>query len=133
MSNKLSPDNIEKEGGAETPIGRITNEVDKAVSTGNIEPLIDILRSVNLDLTGFEKAHFKPGSNDLREILKRFVEQVRTCGPDDAIFSDMIYLGDGGYSRLGIDYDGESKEIVVYLSPSSTKEVTDKWNKMNSL
>ncbi|MBU2264497.1 hypothetical protein KJ797_04210 [Patescibacteria group bacterium] len=85
------------------------------------------LQDTNMALTGLEQAHFSKGAGikGLKEDLTKLFRDAEKYSHADVV----VYLGDGGYSRLVINIE-KNGEIMVNPSYNSLDEVKEKWEKI---
>ena len=107
------------------------NKIIEAVNSKNVEQLISVLQNTNMALTGLEQAHFSSGAGikSLKEELTKLFQGVEEYGHANA----MVYLGDGGFSRLSIDIrknDDVNNDVIVELTSNSTDKVKKRWKEI---
>lgn len=110
-------DNSPELGKERTTIGKIL----EAIETKDKRAMISALNETNQRLTGQLKAHFAD-----EEILSTVVEKILEAiekGDDE-----IVYLGDGGYSRLHVGIYLDEPSVVI--SNSSRDEVKTEWKKL---
>lgn len=102
------------------------NTISEAMKSRNLDSLINLLEEVNELLTDQPKDEFEfdAGFERLKQDLEEFFKKTKH-GQDAEV---IVYLGDGGYSRLILNVvDGRAG---ASLSPVSTGEVKEKWAKI---
>lgn len=106
-------------------IGGYKQRIIDALNSRNIDGLIEALKDTNMALTGLELGHFtESGIDELREQVIIFFQQAEGDGRADLI----VYLGDSGLSRIALHAAGGRS--TVELTNNSTKQVKDKWEKL---
>lgn len=107
--------------------GNIIGEVLDSISTRNAEKLVTELSRVNDYLTGEHLAHFK-NEDTLKEAVGNFFSTVEKNGYADT----LIYLGNGGYSKLAlsVDEDGQPYFELDYepIQGWLSEQVKQRWD-----
>ena len=85
------------------------------------EGLTKHLTEMNMRLTGHRGAHFQ-NDDDLEQPLDKLFKDIKKHGWGD----EVIYLGDGGYSRLLVGSD-DTHGAYIDISEVSLKEAKEKW------
>lgn len=100
-------------------------QLHTALLSDDVDRIIDILRNINTQLTGQQLAHFQPGPHK-HAALKQLIETFLQDAKESTYAQTIIYLGDGGFSRIILEKDPEDG-VSIKLSPVSTDEVKAKW------
>ena len=107
--------------------GGYKQKVIEAVKSRNVDQLVSALQSINQTLTGLETGHFSAGAGiaGLRKEIADFFQEAERYG--DA--SVVVYLGDGGLSRLVLTIE-EKENVGIKLTDNSTDKVKDAWKEL---
>ncbi|MFA4931041.1 MAG: hypothetical protein WC570_04220 [Patescibacteria group bacterium] len=99
-------------------------KITAAVQQKNIEKLISTLQDVNQLLTGLNLGDFATGASreHLKEELHKFFQESQSGREANTV----VYLGDGGLSRLLIAVDEDGK-VTIEPTYNSTDEVKKNW------
>lgn len=105
----------------------LRNFVEKALVESDLVGLRIYLSALNYALTHHAGGDFlddEIARDDLDEKLQAFMHEGKTHG----LASLLLYLGDGGYSRVVLIREGGS--VAVTLSSVSTSAVKALWEKL---
>jgi hypothetical protein len=109
--------------------GSYKQKIIEPIKSKNIDQLVFVLQDLNMDLTGFEQAHFGSGARIkmLKEEKKSQNYSKKTGKYGKA--SVKVCLGDGGLSRIVI-WIKEDGNIITDLTDNSTDEVKKAWEEL---
>ena len=105
-----------------TPKVNAKERLIQALKARDSDSALSALGEINTKLTGVDQGSFQP---ELKDNLTTQVESVMNA---DEMASTVVYLGDGGLSRIVLAKDG--KEIKVQLTYNSTEKVKSSWEKL---
>lgn len=120
MENTRPFEKREKEGG-------LTQKITRAIQSDDADKVVAALQDANEALTGEKRGSFAPGEyriKKMKEQIAEFLEDAEGSGMADTV----IYLGDGGFSRL-IILVIEGK-ITVDLTEGSSSKAKKAWDEL---
>lgn len=117
---------MENEPGREGGETGLKERVTMAIQRGDCEALVAALADLNTALTGNLAADFAPqNAGQLRADLTAFLERAKHGSSDH-----VVYLGDGGLSRVILEVDG-ADVICDFTSNMTDTTAKERWDALS--